>query len=146
DRDGGSVNNLRRLQLGTAFPLLALLVGMAVAVSTTAASASPTAKAALPPGVTQTAEPMNRNGAGAAITLGPDGAIWFTERNTDKGGAIGRLVPCATGHCHVTETVSPNGAESIANGPDHALWFGDGGISGSFNFERIQPCAAGKCP
>ena len=57
----------------------------------------------------------------AGITVGPDGALWFTEENGHK---IGRIT---TGG-HITEYPvppigSPSGPSEIAAGPDGALWF-----------------------
>ena len=53
------------------------------------------------------------------ITAGPDGALWFTEYNTNK---IGRI---STGGA-ITEYSVPTVAScpySITAGPDGALWF-----------------------
>jgi virginiamycin B lyase len=54
------------------------------------------------------------------ITGGPDGALWFTERNQDK---IGRITTTGT----ITEFTIPAGAEGITAGLDGALWFAEGG-------------------
>ncbi len=61
------------------------------------------------------------------ITLGPDGAIWFTEEGSSIGvGAapskIGRITTGGT----ITEFATPTAFSSpftITNGPDGALWF-----------------------
>src|SRR3954447_1292838 len=57
------------------------------------------------------------------MTVGPDGALWFTER---RGEAIGRITTTGT----VTEFPVPRSSENplpdpqgIAAGPDGALWF-----------------------
>ncbi len=52
------------------------------------------------------------------LTLGPDGALWFTERSADQ---VGRMT--LTGH--FTEWALTPGAfpNRIVVGPDHQLWF-----------------------
>jgi virginiamycin B lyase len=54
-----------------------------------------------------------------AISIGPDGALWFNEINGNK---IGRITTTGT----ITEFTVPTAAsapEAIAAGPDGALWF-----------------------
>ncbi|GAC1458389.1 MAG: hypothetical protein PVSMB10_16080 [Pseudarthrobacter sp.] len=60
------------------------------------------------------------------ITAGPDGALWFTERDANK---IGRITTFGT----ITEFVVRAGSEPehITAGPDGALWFTE------FNSGRI---------
>jgi len=60
-----------------------------------------------------------------AITVGPDGALWFTETN---GAKIGRITTSGV----VTEFPLPAGSQplDIIAGPDGALWFGDSGSPG----------------
>jgi hypothetical protein len=56
-----------------------------------------------------------------AVAAGPDGNVWFTERNA---GRIGRITPSGT----VTEFPLPSAASApttIAAGPDGALWFAE---------------------
>jgi streptogramin lyase len=66
--------------------------------------------------------------APATVTLGPDQAVWFT----DKFGSIGRLDP-ATGA--VTSYSTPSGGNGspalggIVTGPDGRLWFTEPGVS-----------------
>lgn len=66
--------------------------------------------------------------APATVTLGPDQAVWFT----DKSGSIGRLDP-ATGA--VTSYQTPSGGNGspalggIVAGPDGKLWFTEPGVS-----------------
>ena len=53
------------------------------------------------------------------IVAGPDGALWFTERNGNK---IGRITTSGL----VTEYPIPTDASQpfgIATGPDGAIWF-----------------------
>jgi virginiamycin B lyase len=68
-----------------------------------------------------------RNSEPGAITWGPDGDLWFTERTFD-GGVIGRVTPTGT----IATFALPEGHElgAIATGPDGDLWFTDR-VSGS---------------
>ena len=55
----------------------------------------------------------------AGITVGPDGALWFTEENGHK---IGRITTAGA----ITEfptLTNPSGPSEITAGPDGALWF-----------------------
>jgi virginiamycin B lyase len=57
------------------------------------------------------------------ITAGPDGALWFAERNGNK---IGRITTDGV----ITEFAIPtsnSGAVNITAGPDGALWFTESG-------------------
>lgn len=55
-----------------------------------------------------------------AITVGPDGNIWFTEF---QGSNIGMMTP---GGDVMKFAIAPDGfAERVANGPDGAVWFTD---------------------
>jgi len=57
-----------------------------------------------------------------AITVGPDGALWFIEANK-----IGRFTTSGV----LTEYPVPSGdGLGITTGPDGALWFTEGGSSG----------------
>lgn len=60
------------------------------------------------------------------ITVGPDGAIWFTEYGASK---IGRIPTTATAaNPQITEYPTPTGnagPEEIASGPDGGLWFSE---------------------
>ncbi|MDQ2978584.1 MAG: hypothetical protein M3R62_05150, partial [Acidobacteriota bacterium] len=59
------------------------------------------------------------SGDGVGIAAGPDGNIWFTERNAGK---IGRITPSGV----VTEFSIPTARsdpDSITQGPDGNLWF-----------------------
>ena len=61
----------------------------------------------------------------AGITLGPDGALWFTEENGHKIGRIttgGQITEYAT----PTQPSAPN---EITTGPDGALWFTEFGAN-----------------
>ena len=58
------------------------------------------------------------------ITVGPDGAIWFTEKTANK---LGRIPTTATvANPQITEFTVPtinSGPDQITTGPDGALWF-----------------------
>ncbi len=70
------------------------------------------------------------------ITAGPDGNLWFTERN---GAAIGRITPSGT----ITEFPLPTeGAipDGITVGPDNWIWFTES-QSSSGRLGRLNPLA-----
>src|SRR5437016_2052973 len=73
--------------------------------------------------VTFTEYPLSTGSASPfGITLGPDGALWFTELDTNK---IGRITMAGS----VTEYALPtanSGPYKITAGPDGALWFTEG--------------------
>lgn len=72
------------------------------------------------------------NGAHArAITVGPDGAMWFTETSTHKLGQISASgnSPVITEFSLPTSRGLPN-PTAIAHGPDGDLWYADGANSG----------------
>jgi streptogramin lyase len=60
------------------------------------------------------------------ITVGSDGALWFTEEAGDK---IGRITTSG----QITEITLPSGAtpQSIASGPDGNIWFTEAGNGSS---------------
>ena len=61
------------------------------------------------------------NGYPRSIAPGPDGALWFTERDP-AGNKVGRITTTGL----IAEFAIPSdrsGAHSITNGPDGALWF-----------------------
>jgi virginiamycin B lyase len=66
--------------------------------------------------VTEFAIPA-RESAPYAITAGPDGNVWFTDRSETP--RIGRATPQGA----VTEVSAPGATGSIVAGPDGALWF-----------------------
>jgi virginiamycin B lyase len=53
------------------------------------------------------------------ITTGPDGALWFTESNSNK---VGRITTAGV----ITEFPIPTKGFGITAGPDGALWFTSG--------------------
>ena len=69
------------------------------------------------PTVSLTLYPVGGLTSGSGITVGPDGAVWFTESDT-----IGRITTSGA----ITEyavTVDNNNLGNITAGPDGALWF-----------------------
>jgi virginiamycin B lyase len=71
------------------------------------------------------------NAAPLRIAAGPDGALWFTESNSNK---IGRIATSGsiTEYCIPTPSATPQG---ITAGPDGALWFIEAGAN---NVGRID--------
>jgi streptogramin lyase len=70
---------------------------------------------------------LTANSQPACITTGPDGNLWFTERNASQ---IGRITPTGT----VTEfggLTANSGPYGITAGPDGNLWFAE------YNANRI---------
>ena len=61
----------------------------------------------------------------AGITLGPDGALWFTEENGHK---IGRITTAGEITEYPTPT-QPSAPNEITTGPDGALWFTEFGAN-----------------
>jgi len=72
-------------------------------------------------GVTMYPLPASGTGPGS-ITVGPDGALWFTEVPVNTGGnaKIGRIT---TGEAVSEYPLVARSAQSIVTGPDGALWF-----------------------
>ena len=72
--------------------------------------------------------------AGASVldvTVGPDGAVWFTE----SSGKIGQLSP-VTGALTELDPSPGTGPILITSGPDGNLWFS---VDRSFDIERMTP-------
>lgn len=61
-----------------------------------------------------------------SLTLGPDGAIWFTEPAANQIGRFDTATHAFTEYPLPTAGASPYG---IAAGPDHALWFTEAGAN-----------------
>jgi streptogramin lyase len=69
------------------------------------------------------------NGTPNGITTGPDGNLWFTERNSSDHPVIGRLTPGgAYSEFPVTNAIFSQSG-SITVGPDGNLWFTVSGYS-----------------
>jgi streptogramin lyase len=63
------------------------------------------------------------NGTPRGITTGPDGNLWFTERNSGDHPVIGRLSTSGTYTEFVITNVLFSQSGSITVGPDGNLWF-----------------------
>lgn len=81
-------------------------------------AAAPAAMAATGPTIREFSAGLTANAQPNAIAKGPDGAMWFTER---QAGKIGRIAPDGT----ITEINLPGGAlpAGIVAGPDGNVWF-----------------------
>ena len=66
-------------------------------------------------------------------TLGPDGAVWFTDYNNGK---IGRITPAGTVTEYSASTFSSPRPAGITVGPDGALWYTE---SGTNRVGRMDP-------
>src|SRR5450759_58249 len=98
-----------RVKITAAF--LALLLVVAALLPFTAQAA----------GTTITEYPVLTAGSGpSVITLGPDGALWFTEWLGNKIGRIDPTTHIVTEYGGLTANSQTNG---ITLGPDKALWF-----------------------
>jgi virginiamycin B lyase len=97
---------------------------------TTVAVAVPGALAAEPPQIAEF--PLADGALPFGIALGPDGALWFTERGTDS---VGRIEPDGT--LGTWTTLTP-GADptAIAAGPDGNIWFTEQGVNA---IARLEP-------
>jgi streptogramin lyase len=76
--------------------------------------------------------PPTANSLPDAITVGPDGNLWFTEYGANK---IGRFNPTTNTFAEFTLPTSGAGPEGITAGPDGNLWFTESTASkiGRFN-------------
>jgi virginiamycin B lyase len=105
------------------------VVAAIVSVATVAVVV-PAALAAEPPQISEF--PLADGALPFGIALGPDGALWFTERGTDS---IGRIAPDGT--LGPWTTLTP-GADptAIASGPDGGVWFTEQGVNA---IARLEP-------
>jgi virginiamycin B lyase len=101
----------KQVQIGGTW--VALLCALAVAAAPAAAQ-----------GVTEFTVPTPLSQP-AGITLGPDGALWFTEENGHK---IGRITTAGQITEYPTPT-QPSAPNEITAGPDGALWFTEFGAN-----------------
>src|SRR5262249_47071764 len=69
------------------------------------------------------------NGTPNGIISGPDGNLWFTERNSLDHPAIGRLTPSGAYSEFLITNVLFSQSGSITVGPDGNLWFTVSGYS-----------------
>ena len=82
--------------------------------------------------LTEVSQGLTSNDSLLAITIGPDGAVYFTENlvNSSSQGRIGRVDPATNNITFLTPTLPngsptslPNGLSSITAGSDGALYF-----------------------
>jgi streptogramin lyase len=106
----------------------ARLVATVAALALPVSALAPAAQAA--PTIREIPVPTPSS-APSDITVGPDGAVWFTERDADK---IGRVKP----NGQITEFQLPAGREpnGITAGPDGAVWFAE---TGADRIGRLTP-------
>src|SRR5450759_3239798 len=111
-----------RLKITAAFLALLLVVAALLPLTAEAAGVTITEYG----GLTANSHP---NG----ITLGPDGALWFTESNANRIGRIDPATQALTEYPVLTASSQPIG---ITLGPDGALWFAEANPS---RIGRIDP-------
>jgi len=90
-----------------------------------------------PPTITGYLVPTSDSAPGG-ITNGPDGALWFAERDGNKIGRIEPTTYAITEYPVPTANSRPNG---ITTGPDGALWFAeyDGNNIGRLDLTTTPP-------
>jgi virginiamycin B lyase len=89
--------------------------------------------------------PLSPSSSPYSITVGPDGALWFTDGAENAIGRIttnGAITEYGTG---ITSGSYPNG---IATGPDGALWFteANSGKVGRLSFGGVSGSAIRRSP
>src|SRR6266700_4797254 len=118
---------MKQRHISLRFSLFAGLLSLLICVLTLAAPSA----LALSGKIREFAVPT-ANSRPVGITAGPDGALWFTENNTNK---IGRITTAGV----VTEFAVPTANSvpaAITAGPDGNLWFTE---FGGNNIGRISP-------
>src|SRR5207248_9264930 len=71
---------------------------------------------------------MQASSPGAALVVGPDGNLWFSDNGTTQ--AIGRIDPATHAISEFSSGLNPGTSLGrIAAGPDGNLWFADKGIT-----------------
>jgi streptogramin lyase len=102
-------------------PINEALVTAKTLVASPSATASKRPSTSVTPTVTKFAVPSGAYSWPIGITVGPDGAIWFTENGAFK---IGRITTGGVFSEYPTTSRGPvTGPEFIAAGPDGNLWF-----------------------
>ena len=101
--------------LGSSALAITLLLGM-VAVPASASAAQIGEVSEFSTGITPSSQPSK-------ITEGPEGNLWFTERNTFSGNRIARITP--TGEVEQFPILPDSLPQGIALGPDGNLWFAE---------------------
>jgi streptogramin lyase len=105
----------RRVGVALQVSALALLALLALL------SGAPTASAALIGEVSEFSTGITPSSQPSKITEGPEGNLWFTERNTFSGNRIARITP--TGEVTQFPILEDSLPQGIALGPDGNLWF-----------------------
>jgi streptogramin lyase len=123
------------------FVLLLTLAGLSVGCGTVPiGNPSPPSASAIKGTVRIFTLPIAGSNPGA-ITVGPDGNLWFTEVTATTNGPIskiGRITPSGTISDIPSSTLHGN-LSSITVGPDGNIWFIDGGLSQGGKIGRITP-------
>lgn len=123
------------------FVLLLTLAGLSVGCGTVPiGNPSPPSVSAIKGTVRIFTLPIAGSNPGA-ITVGPDGNLWFTEVTATTNGPIskiGRITPSGTISDIPSSTLHGN-LSSITVGPDGNIWFIDGGLSQGGKIGRITP-------
>jgi streptogramin lyase len=89
-----------------------------------------------PTGVPPGTNPIPPGAGPGDITVGPDGALWFTQY---RDGEVGRLDPQTGAVTEFSAGISPNAFPAgITLGPDNKLWFAE---EGTGKFGVITPSA-----
>jgi virginiamycin B lyase len=103
------------MKIAFALPVLVLRLGMVVGIALPASAQT----------FTEFPIPSHPGGQPEGITVGPDGALWFTEYTGNK---IGRITTAGVITEFPTITIDSR-SRSITTGPDGALWFTEAGAS-----------------
>ena len=115
---------MEREALGWLGSARSLLVAAVFALGWSATAAAQT--------ITEYPTPTANSGP-AAITTGPDGALWFTEGGANQ---IGRVTTTASFTEYPIPTARSNPFGGIATGSDGALWFPESGVG---KIGRVTP-------
>ena len=101
--------------LGSSALAFTLLLGM-VALPSSASAAQIGEVSEFSTGITPSSQPSK-------ITEGPEGDLWFTERNNLSGNRVARITP--TGEVKQFPILLDSLPQGIALGPDGNLWFAE---------------------
>ena len=101
--------------LGSSALAFTLLLGM-VALPSSASAAEIGEVSEFSTGITPSSQPSK-------ITEGPEGDLWFTERNNLSGNRVARITP--TGEVKQFPILLDSLPQGIALGPDGNLWFAE---------------------
>jgi streptogramin lyase len=102
---------------------LVLFVATGLCLSATLV-ASASASASLVGEVTEFSTGITAESLPSKITVGPEGDLWFTERNNNlKGSKVARMTP--TGEVTEFPVQADSEPQGIARGPEGDLWFAE---------------------